>query len=143
MIQERYNDKSKLITDVNKFQLTNETEVVIYQEDERHNDVAVDLEGQAERFEELKPLIKLVAENLCKMDCIAQKYDKSDDFTDNFEAAYIYFDSDMPDKIILTYDGTTVNTEFDVVFQYTEGAFLLKSFGMVKDIPADWDSGIL
>jgi hypothetical protein len=31
------------------------------------------------------------------------------------------------------------NTEFDVVFQYVNGDFILKSFGMVKNIPLNWD----
>lgn len=137
MIQERYNDKSRLITNVGELQLTNGTEVMIYQEDQWHDDVVVDLGGQAETFEELKPLIIFAAKNLCKMDCIAQKYDGSDDFTEAFAAAYICLD--MPDKIRLTYYGTTVNTAFDVVFQRADDELVLKSFGIVKDIPPDWE----
>ena len=67
MIHKRYNNKSKLIADANNLQLTNGTEVMIYREDQWHDDVVVDLEEQAEKFEELKPLIVFVAENLCKM----------------------------------------------------------------------------
>jgi len=137
LIHKRYNNKSKLIADANNLQLTNGTEVMIYREDQWHDDVVVDLEEQAEKFEELKQLIVFVAENLCKMDCIAQKYDGDDKFAYGYAVAYVCID--MPDRIKLTYYGMTVNTEFDVVFQHINGEFILKSFGMVKDISPNWD----
>lgn len=137
MIHERYNDKSKLIINANELQLTNGTEVMIYREDQWHDEIVVDLEGQEEKFEELKQLIIFVAENLCKMDCIAQKYDGDNQFADSYEIAYICLDA--PDKIKLTYYGTIENTEFDVVFQHINGTLMLKSFGTVKDIQPDWD----
>lgn len=95
------------------------------------------LHGQAEIFEELKPMIIFVAENLCTMDGIAQKYDDDDTFVDSYSIAYVYID--MPDRIKLTYYGSIENTEFDVVFQYTNSEFVLKSFGLKKDIQPDWD----
>lgn len=137
MIHKRYNNKSKLITNINEFQLTNETEVIIYLEEQYYDEVVVDLEGQTDKFDELKPLIGFVAENLCKMDCIAQKYDGDDKFAENYAIAYVCLDS--PNTIKLTYFGTFVNTEFDVVFQYINGELILKSFGTMKNIPSDWD----
>lgn len=137
MIYKRYNDESKLITNTDEFQLINETEVLIYREDQWYGEVIVDLGSQADKFDELKPFIRLVAENLCKMDCIAQKYNGDNKFAENYAIAYICLD--VPDTIKLTYFGTFVNTEFDVVFQYTNGKLILKSFGTVKNIPLDWD----
>ncbi|MDE7424768.1 MAG: hypothetical protein K2N51_13945 [Lachnospiraceae bacterium] len=133
MIHKRYNNKSKLITDTNKLQLTNETEVIIYREEQYYDEVVVDLEGQVDKFDELKPLIGFVAENLCKMDCIAQKYDGDDKFAENYAIAYVCLES--PNTIKLTYFGTFVNTEFDVVFQYIKEDLVLKSFGTMKNIP--------
>ena len=141
MIVKRYNDKNNLVTDVNELQLSATAEVVIYREDEWYGDVLFDLEGKKERFKELKPLIVFIAENLCEMDSIVQKYsalhDGDDRFADGYVVAYICFHE--PDLIYLTYYGTYENTEFDVVFQYRDNRFILKSFGMIKDIRADWD----
>lgn len=136
MIHERYNEKAYLIADADELKLSNETEVVIYRETRWCDEIAVNLEGQEDRFEELKPLIVFAAENLCKMDCIAQKYDKDDKFYENYAVAYICLD--IPDRIILTYYGTDVNTEFDVVFEHKGDELILKSFGTTKDISPDW-----
>lgn len=136
MVRERYNDKSKLITDTNELQLTNRAEVMIYREDLWQEEIVVELEGQTENFEELKPFIVFVAENLCKMDCIAQRFSQKHSADEQFADSYIiaYISLDMPDRIKLTYYGTLENTCFDVVFQYTNNEFILKSFGTIKDI---------
>ena len=137
MLRERYNDSNRLITDENELQLSDEAEVMVYREGKWDDEIVVYLDGQTDKFEELKPFIVFVAENLCKMDYIAQKYDRDSKFVDHYTVAYIRLD--MPDKIKLTYYGMVENTEFDVVFQYMDGEFILKSFGMIKDIPYDWD----
>lgn len=137
MIHKRYNDKSKMITDINKLQITNETEVIIYDGDKFYNEVVVSLKGQVDKFDELKPFIGFVAENLSKMDCIAQKYDGHDKFDENYAIAYVCLNA--PDIIKLTYFGMIMNTEFDVVFQCLNGELVLKSFGTVKNIPSNWD----
>lgn len=140
MIRKRYTDSSKLIVDVNELKLTKQDTVLIYCEDESHDEIAVNLGAQAEKFEELKPYIIFIAKNLCKMDSIAQRYTAlhgNSSFADDYEIAYICLDA--PDKIRLGYYGINENTEFDVVFQHINGDFILKSFGMVKDIPPDWD----
>lgn len=136
MAYRRYNDENRLITDRDQLQLTNGTEVVIYSEDAFHEDIVVDLEGQADRFEELKPLIVFAAANLCEMDCVAQEYDGDEQFADHYEAAYVSLDA--PDRIRITYFGACENTEFDVVFQRVNNDLVLKSFGMAKDIAPDW-----
>lgn len=138
LIHKRYNDNSRLMTDIKKLQLTNGTEVVIYLEDQYYEEIYVYLHEQEAKFEELKPMIVFVAENLCRMDCIAQKYNGHDKFTDSYSIAYVCIE--MPDIIKLTYYGMIENTEFDVVFQHKNDELVLKSFGMKKDISPDWDN---
>lgn len=142
MIYQRYKDSGKLITDVHELELIQNAQVLIYREDQWYDEVFVDLEGRAERFEKLKPHIVFVAENLSKMDTIAQKYSElhgNRSFADSFEVAYILLDA--PDRIRLGYYGMRENTEFEVIFQRIDDELILKSFGMVKDIPVDWDKG--
>lgn len=141
MLLKRYYDKKNLIMDENALQLSNNAEVLIYREDAWYPEVTVDLKGREETFEELKPRIVFVANHLCEMDYIAQKYsalrDNNCGFADGYVVAYVCLRK--PDLISLTYYGTVENTEFDVVFQYMNDKFVLKSFGMVKDIGTGWD----
>ena len=123
--------------DINELKLTEDALVLIYYGDKRYNEVTIDLEGEESKFEELKPYIIFVAKNLCKMDCIAQKYSRDSEFAYRYEVAYICLN--VKDIISLRYYGMIENTEFDVVFQYVNGDFILKSFGMVKNIPLNWD----
>ncbi len=83
-------------------------------------------------------MIVFIAENLCKMDYIAQKYTRDNKFAYSYMVAYIYIE--IPDRVKLTYYGTIQNTEFDVTFQHINSEFILKSFGMVKDIQPNWDN---
>ena len=46
MILERYNDKSKMIVDIDAFELTDDAAVIIYCGDKCFGEVVVDLEGQ-------------------------------------------------------------------------------------------------
>ena len=41
--------------------------------------------------------------------------------------------------IALEYWGARENTQYLVKFEEIDNKFILKSFGMVDDIPADWD----
>lgn len=141
MICKRYADSLNLIDDVNELELINETQVLIYREDKWHDEIVIDLEEQATKFEELKFYIVFIAQNLWKMDSIAQKYSALHDgdsrFADGYEVAYILLDTS--DRIKLRYYGTNENTEFDVVFQHINGELILKSFGMIENIPLDWN----
>lgn len=79
-------------------------------------------------------------ENLEKMDHISQKFSAfrgDENFAEENEIAYAEI---TENEIILTYFGTVVNTEFDVVFARKNGGFALKSFGMLKNIPDDWEN---
>ena len=123
--------------DINELKLTEDAQVLIYYGDKQYDEVTIDLEGEESKFDELKPYIIFVAKNLCKMDCIAQKYSRDSEFAYRYEVAYIHLN--VRDIISLRYYGMIENTEFDVVFQYVNGDFILKSFGMVKNIPLNWD----
>lgn len=142
MVKKRYTDTAKLITNIDKLELTDAGEVLIYRGDKWYGEVTVNLEGKEEKFEELKPVIAYVAKNLCKIDLIAQRYDTlygDGKLVYSCEMAYICLNA--LDEIRVRYYGMQVNTEFDVVFQYVNDEFLLKSFGMRENIPIDWNSG--
>lgn len=140
MIKKRYTDTAQLITNIDKLELTDAGEVLIYCGDKWYDEVTVNLEGEEEKFEELKPMIAHVAKNLWKIDLIAQRYDTlygDGKFFYSYEVAYICFST--LDEISVRYYGMQVNTEFDVVFQCANDEFRLKSFGMRKNIPPDWN----
>lgn len=140
MIRKRYVDTAKLITDIEKFELTSAGEILIYCGDKWYDEVTVNLEGQEEKFEEVKSVIAYIAKNLYKIDLIAQRYDTlygDGKFASSYEIGYICLNA--LNEISVRYYGMKVNTEFDVIFQYINDEFLLKSFGMRKNIPLDWD----
>lgn len=135
MIIPRYNDKSKTITD--NYVLIN-GEVLIYEEDDHYDAVSVCLDSDSD-FKALIPEIEFIARNLEKMDIIAQKYSayrKDTNFAAENNIAYAGFSEN---EITLTYFGTEVNTEFEVVFVKNKGNVSLKSFGMIKSIPDNWE----
>lgn len=140
MLKKRYADFDKLITDIDKLELTDEREVLIYHNDKFYDDVFVYLDDDKEDFEKLKPFIAFLAENLWKLDMIAQRYDdiyNNSNLAQSYEAAYIRLKA--PNEVSIEYYGMRENTEFDVVFKHEEDKFILKSFGMRKNIPDDWD----
>lgn len=137
LIHKRYTDILKLVTDIDELKLIQGTQVLIYRGDKWYDEVTVDLEGQKEQFEKLRPYIVSITKNLCEMDSIAQKYSRDSKFAFNYQIACIHLSA--PDIISMRYFGMIENTEFDVVFQHINGNFILKSFGMVNNIPPDWD----
>lgn len=132
----RYYDIKKFITDPEKLQIVNGAEVYISSEEDY--DIVVDLKGHKEEFESLKPFIAFVARNICELDNTAQKFDKlhSGESRFPFDLELVFIDVS---HVILEYWGTEVNTQFDVVFEYSKDKFTLKKFGMIQDIPADWE----
>lgn len=140
MIQKRYTDTAKLITNIDKLKLTDAGEVLIYCGDKWYGEVTVNLEGKEEKFEELKPAIVYIAENLWKIDLIAQKYSNlrgDSKFAYSYEMVYICLNT--LDEISVRYYGMQMNSEFDVIFRRVNDEFLLKSFGTRKNIPPDWN----
>ena len=132
----RYYDIKKFITDPEKLQIVNGSEVYISSEEDY--DIVVDLKEHKEEFESLKPFIALIARNICELDNTAQKFDRlhSGESRFPFDLELVFIDVS---HVILEYWGTEVNTQFDVVFEYSKDKFTLKKFGMIQDIPADWE----
>ena len=132
----RYCDIKKFITDPEKLQIVNGSEVYISSEEDY--DIVVDLKEHKEEFESLKPFIALIARNICELDNTAQKFDRlhSGESRFLFDLELVFIDVS---HVILEYWGTEVNTQFDVVFEYSKDKFTLKKFGMIQDIPADWE----
>ena len=136
----RYHDIEKFITNPEKLQIVNGWEVYISSEEDY--DIVVDLEGHKEEFESLKPFIAFIARNICELDNTVQKFDRlhSGESRFPFDLELIFIDAS---HVILEYWGTEVNTQFDVVFEYRKGKFTLKKFGMIQDIPADWEQDLI
>ena len=136
----RYHDINKFITDPEKLQIVNRSEVYISREEDY--DIVVDFEGHTEEFESLKPFIAFIARNICELDNTAQKFNRlhSGESRFPFDLELILIDVS---HVILEYWGTEVNTQFDVVFEYRKGKFTLKKFGMIQDIPADWEQDLI
>ncbi|MGN0536846.1 MAG: hypothetical protein ACI4M3_02580, partial [Acutalibacteraceae bacterium] len=129
----RYNDITKFITDSSELKIENGS--YVYISSEKDYNIAVDLENHVDEFEKLKPFIVFLAKHICELDNIVQRFDKKH-YLDTSEPdilSIIYIDGN---DIILEYWGATVNTEYDVVFEYKDNQFRLKSFGMIKDIPS-------
>lgn len=78
------------------------------------------------------------AQNICELDNTAQKFDRlhSGEIQFPFDLELVFIDAPY---VIFEYWGTEVNTQFDVVFEYDNNKFTLKKFGMIQDIPADWE----
>ena len=132
----RYYDIKKFITDPEKLQIMNGSEVYISSEEDY--DIVVDLKEHKEEFESLKPFIAFIARNICELDNTAQKFNRlhSGESRFPFDLELIFIDVS---HVILEYWGTEVNSQFDVVFEYSKDKFTLKKFGMIQDIPADWE----
>ena len=132
----RYHDIKKFVTDPEKLQIVNGSEVYISSEEDY--DIVVDLKEHKEEFECLKPFIAFIARNICELDNTAQKFNRlhSGESRFPFDLELIFIDVS---HVILEYWGTEVNTQFGVVFEYSKDKFTLKKFGMIQDIPADWE----
>ncbi len=72
----------------------------------------------------IKPTLKILHE----LDSIARS--EPDDFDHKEELAYITIDENI---VILCYYATTVNTEWDVVFECIPGGLKIKSIGLKND----------
>lgn len=132
----RYNDIEKFVIDPNKLQVVNGSEIYISSE-ENYN-IVVDLQGHTDEFEQLKPFIITVVQNVCELDNVAQKFDKLQSGSPHFPYVVSIIFIDYP-YVIFEYWGTEENTQFDVVFEYNEGTFTLKSFGTILDISPNWE----
>ena len=132
----RYGDPGKFITDPDKLEL--DQHALVYISAEEDYDIAVDLEGQEEKFDALRPSIAFAAKNICRLDDLVQRYDRERErgggrFPYSLNLVYV----DEP-YLILEYCGMIENTTFDVVFRQEDGTFILEGFGMRNNLPPDW-----
>ena len=132
----RYHDIRKFITDPEKLQMMNGSEVYISSEEDY--DIVVDLEGHTEEFKRLKPFIAVIAQSLCELDNTVQKFNRlhSGESQFPFDLKIVFIDGSYA---ILEYWGTEVNTQFDVVFEYKENKFFMRSYGIIDNIPDNWE----
>ncbi len=141
---DRYADMEKFITDPDKLQIVNGSEVYI--SSEYDYDIAVDLQGRVEDFEQLKPFIILVAKSICELDNTVQKFEYQHNWIALSPLILLseppfYYDIETvfinDPYIILKYWGTEEDRDFDVVFEFKNGKFVLRNFDTVRDIPED------
>ena len=165
----RYGDLSKLITDQDLLQVTEDESVYISNENDY--DIAVDLESCYAPFDEVKPFIAFLATQICELDNIAQRFhrkkrvknngrgyvrlpsptgtyriDYSQSMEDNpapqevkfsFILAFIYMEE--KNRISFDYWCTTRNSQLEVVFEYKENKFFLRTYGAIDNIPDNWE----
>ena len=131
----RYGDLSKFVTDPDKLELVNGSEVYISSEEDY--DIVVDLKGQEEKFDALRSFIAFTAKNICRLDDLVQRFDcdryGSKRFPYSLEIVFL----DEP-RIIFEYWGMVENTSFDVVFRCEEKRFVVESMGTLLNLPPDW-----
>ena len=154
----RYGDLSKFITDPDLLQVTEDESVYISNENDY--DIAVYLKTCYASFDEVKPFIAFLATQICELDNAVQRFDRKSqkkrirrdvsltspyriDYSsmeDNptpqeeksdYILAYIYMEE--KNRISFDYWCTTRNSQLEVVFEYKENKFFLRSFGMIED----------
>lgn len=131
-------DRSMFIADEREIKIYGECYVSIFKEGDY--EIGIFLGKGALEIDDIKKYIMSLIEHICELDNIVQKYNsirypQEHDFP--FELNCIQIDG--PKDIRFQYDCYLYNTSFDVGFKWIENQFVLKSFGMVKDIPEDWD----
>lgn len=139
---DRHSDASKFITP-DKWALDGNGFVYISGEDDY--DIAVDFERCFCSFEELKPFIALIVERVNELDNTVQRFhNKRHGFSPLRETEFYLnlISFPRPDFVTLEYVCTDVNSQFDVLFEYKNERFYLRKFGLLKDIPEDWDDSV-
>ncbi|MBR4083548.1 MAG: hypothetical protein IKK33_04600 [Lachnospiraceae bacterium] len=131
-------DRSKFITDESEIKIYDECYVPI--SDENDYDMAIYLEKGALEIDDIGKYKMSLIEHICELDNIVQKYNSiryPQELDFPYELVNIHIDG--YEDMRLEYWGCIVNTQFYVGFKRIENQFILKSFGMVNDIPEDWD----
>ena len=134
----RYGDRSKFVTEERQIEIFDECYIPI--SGETDYDMAVYLEKGVAENGDIKKYILALIEHICELDNITQKYNsirfpQEQDFP--YELVNIHIE--RLEDIRLEYWGCIENTQFDVGFKWVQNRFILKSFGLIKDIPEDWD----
>lgn len=115
-------------------------DIIIFGADKWYEDIILCLEDEEEWTDEMKLFAYFISQNFYQMDNIAAEYNAhygDRKFVDDFQLAIIYINSKS--QIRLEYWGIKDNTQFDICFEYISERFILKSFGLEKDIPFDWN----
>ena len=141
MIQRRYTEQKELIQHADELELTGGRSVLLYRGNQWLEEVSVDLGREADRFEALRPYLLKIGAALSGLDASVQKYSALYGGDSRFSEHYYVADMGLEgDGVLrLTYFGSVENTEFDVCFQDMGDRFLLRSYGMKKEIPPDWE----
>ena len=134
----RYEDRSRFVTDESEIKIYGDCYVPIL--NEGGYEIGIFLRKGASEIDDIKKYIMSLLEHICELDNIVQKYNsivypQENDFP--FELDCIQIDG--PEDIRLGYDCYLFNTQFDVGFKWIGNRFILKSFGLINDIPEDWD----
>lgn len=165
---DRYGDISKFITDPDRLEIADGE--CVYISGERDYDIAVDLEGCYDTFENVKPFIALIAKHVCELDNTVLRFNNTTRFNDkplklaklpcpegflrydysgciektheeerefHFILSLIFIDK--PNFVTFDYWATNMNNQLSAVFEYKDGRFFLRQFGMIDLIPDDWD----
>ena len=106
----RYGDISKFITDPDLLQVTGDE--CVYISNENDYDIAVDLETCYASFDEVKPFIAFLATQICELDNAAQRFHRKK---------------------------RVKNSQLEVVFEYKENKFFLRTYGAIDNIPDNWE----
>lgn len=106
----RYGDLSKFITDPDLLQVTGDE--CIYISNENDYDIAVDLETCYASFDEVKPFIAFLATQICELDNAVQRFHRKK---------------------------RVKNSQLEVVFEYKENKFFLRTYGAIDNIPDNWE----
>ena len=166
---DRYGDISKFITDPDRLEIADGN--CVYISGEKDYDIAVDLEGCYDTFENVKPFIALIARHVCELDNMVLRFNNTTRFNDkplklaklpcpvgflrydyskciektheqesefHFILSLIFIEE--PNFVTFDYWATNMNNQFSTVFEYKDGRFFLRQFGMIDLIPDDWDN---
>ena len=131
-------EREKFIEDASQIEVVDECYICISGEDDY--DMAIYLEEDASEIEDINKYIMSLIEHIGELDNMVQKYNsirwpQETDFP--YELVNIHIDGQ--EDIRLEYWGCIENTQFYVRFKYIKNSYVMKSFGLVEDIPEDWE----
>ena len=167
-VYDRYGDITKFITDPDRLKIADGD--CVYISGEKNYDIAVDLEGCYDTFENVKPFIALIAEHVCEMDntvlrfhnttrhngkplglaklpspegILRYDYSKCIEKTQEQRGEFFFILSlifiEKPNFVTFDYWATNMNDQFSADFEYRDGRFYLRTYGMIDLIPDDWE----
>lgn len=140
---DRYGDISKFITKPEKLEVT--CDKFVYISSEGDYDIAVNLNSCYGSFDEVKPFIAFLAKHINELDNTVQRFDNKQHRFSPLRETNDYLNLisfPKPRFVTLEYVCTDVNSQFDVLFEYKNERFYLREFGLLKDIPEDWDESV-